>query len=104
MKENSIGHHIRYFREDHKPDIHVTTRKVAEGVHYLEIELGERLSVDAYSSEDEWESVLFGDEKDILLEVIFESDSSAFIFGEASKTTYYGTLYEHSTYEKLMED
>jgi len=99
---------MKYFVKYHtekKPHIDVIINKLAEGIHILYCDFFERYSYDALGSGEEegWQSVFFGDENDILMEVGFQTDERAMVIGEMSKKTFHGVIIDYDLYCKIME-
>ena len=90
---------------DKRPHIKVMIGKVSDGVWLIYCDFFECLSNDGCGSDsDGWDSIYFGDEDEILIEVKYKPNTDGYLFGELSKKTYHGTFYEYWIYDKIMNE
>ena len=88
-----LKHKVKYATRK-RPKIEVHKFEVKAGVYLIIISNLEykrrRLEQDGYGGDDKSESIYFGDDKDIIVEVKFPE--KGLIFGSMAKSNYYGIL------------
>jgi len=81
-------------------------KKVTDGVHLIYCDFSDRLSYKAEGDGDEdgWSSIYFGDiHGNTRVEVSYKHEKDAILFGEMSKTSFHGILFDYDLYVEIME-
>jgi len=96
---------VKYYTEK-EPHIDVIISKLAEGIHLLYCDFFEQYSYDAQGTGEDkgWESLFFGDEEHILIEVGIQTAEHSMIIGEMSKKIFHAVIIDWNLYEKAMTD
>jgi hypothetical protein len=97
-----MNYNVKYLA-DEKPEIEVLINKVTTGVYLIYCDFLERLSCDGIGSNREGSnSIFFGNDKEILIELIFYPDEDGFTFCDMSKKTFHATFFTDSAYRSAM--